>query len=215
MTWLRFAVLCAAEQTESPRLLQILEYLRRKMTMKEIQMLKDGNRKYLQAKREIGDISQAIREDTCRNGQHPYALIVTCSDARVVPEAIFQAGIGDLFIIRVAGNVIDNHQLGSIEYAALHLGVNLIVVMGHTHCGAVDAAINHAPEGYIRFITEEIRAAIGDETDPYKASCLNVRRSIELIESSIVIQLDEEEEGLRVIGAMYDIETGEVTFMDE
>ena len=172
--------------------------------MKEIQMLKDGNRKYLQAKREIGDISQAIREDTCRNGQHPYALIVTCS-----------AGIGDLFIIRVAGNVIDNHQLGSIEYAALHLGVNLIVVMGHTHCGAVDAAINHAPEGYIRFITEEIRAAIGDETDPYKASCLNVRRSIELIESSIVIQLDEEEEGLRVIGAMYDIETGEVTFMDE
>jgi carbonic anhydrase len=87
--------------------------------------------------------------------------------------------------------------------------------MGHTHCGAVDAAINHAPEGYIRFITEEIRAAIGDETDPYKASCLNVRRSIELIESSIVIQLDEEEEGLRVIGAMYDIETGEVTFMDE
>ena len=176
--------------------------------MKEIQMLKDGNRKYLQAKREIGDISQAIREDTCRNGQHPYALIITCSDARVIPEAIFQAGIGDLFIIRVAGNV-------SIEYAALHLGVNLIVVMGHTHCGAVDAAINHAPEGYIRFITEEIRAAIGDETDPYKASCLNVRRSIDLIESSIVIQLDEEEEGLRVIGAMYDIETGEVSFMDE
>ena len=183
--------------------------------MKEIQMLKDGNKRYLQAKREIGDISEAVREDACRNGQHPYALIVTCSDARVIPEAIFQAGIGDLFIIRVAGNVIDNHQLGSIEYAALHLGVNLIVVMGHTHCGAVDAAINHSPEGYIRFITDEIRAAIGDETDPYKASCLNVRRSIELIESSIVIQLDEEEEDLRVIGAMYDIETGEVTFMDE
>ena len=139
-------MLYAAVQTESPRLLQILEYLRSKMTMKEIQMLKDGNRKYLQAKREIGDISEAVREDTCRNGQHPYALIVTCSDARVIPEAIFQAGIGDLFIIRVAGNVIDNHQLGSIEYAALHLGVNLIVVMGHAHCGAVDAAINDAPE---------------------------------------------------------------------
>ena len=70
--------------------------------MKEIQMLKDGNKKYLQAKREIGDISEAVREDTCRNGQHPYALIVTCSDARVIPEAIFHAGIGDLFIIRVA-----------------------------------------------------------------------------------------------------------------
>jgi len=183
--------------------------------MKEIQMLKEGNKKYLQTKREIGDISQMLREDTCLNGQHPYALIITCSDARVIPEAIFQAGIGDLFVIRVAGNVIDNHQLGSIEYAALHLGVNLIVVMGHTCCGAVDAAINHSPEGYIRFITDEIRAAIGDETDPYKASCLNVRRSIDLIESSNIIQLDEEEEGLRVIGAMYDIKTGEVIFMDE
>lgn len=183
--------------------------------MNEIERLKEGNRKYLQAKREIGDISQAIREDTCENGQHPYALIITCSDARVVPEAIFQAGIGDLFVIRVAGNVIDNHQLGSVEYAALHLGVNLIVVLGHTCCGAVDAAINHAPEGYIRFITDEIRRAIGDVTDPYEASCLNVKHSIEMIESSIVIQLDEEEEGLQIVGAMYDIKTGEVTFMEK
>ena len=70
------------------------------------------------------------REYTCKNGQHPYAVIVTCSDSRVIPESIFSAGIGDLFVIRVAGNVIDDHQLGSIEYATEHLGIRLVVVLG-------------------------------------------------------------------------------------
>ena len=69
-------------------------------------------------------------------GQKPYAIVISCSDSRVIPEAIFSAGIGDLFVIRVVGNVLDNHQLGSIEYAAEHLGVKLIVMLGHTGCGA-------------------------------------------------------------------------------
>ena len=112
-------------------------------------------------------------------------------------------------MIRLAGNVIDNHQLGSIEYAADHLGTKLIMVLGHTHCGAVDAAIHHDPEGYIKFITDEITKAIGEEKDPYKAACLNVQRSIDLIESSLIIQKDEEK-GLAVVGAMYDIESGKV-----
>ena len=178
-----------------------------------VEKLKEGNRRFMDAQREIGDISPAIRKDTCLNGQNPFALIITCSDSRVIPEAIFQVGIGDLFVIRIAGNVIDNHQLGSIEYAADHLGVKLIVVLGHTHCGAVDAAIAHNPAGYIRFITDEIKAAIGDTSDPYEASCLNVRHSIEAIESSQIIRHDEEE-GLRVLGAVYDIETGEVHFLE-
>ena len=130
----------------------------------------------------------------------------------MIPEAIFHCGIGDLFVIRVAGNVIDNHQLGSIEYAADHLGTKLIMVLGHTHCGAVDAAIHHDPAGYIKFITDEIQSAIGDVKDSYKACCLNVKRSIDLIESSLVIRKDEEE-GLAVIGAMYDIETGKVEIL--
>lgn len=178
-----------------------------------LQKLISGNERFLEAKCEIGDISPAIRRETAENGQHPYAVIITCSDSRVVPEAIFSCGIGDLFVIQVAGNVIDNHQLGSVEYAADHLGVKLVVVLGHTHCGAVDAAINHDPAGYVRFLTDEIREAIGDEKDPYKASCLNVRRSIYRIESSLTIQKDEEE-GLAVIGAMYDIETGKVDIID-
>ena len=123
------------------------------------------------------------------------------------------AGLGELFVIRVAGNVIDDHQLGSIEYAAGHLGSPVVVVLGHTHCGAVDAAINSDPEGYIKFITDEIKLAIGDETDDYKACCLNVKRSVALIEHSLDIQQIEEQEGLRVVGAMYHIEDGSVEFL--
>ena len=174
-----------------------------------LQMLREGNQQYLRTENACGDVSAQKREDTLENGQHPYAVIVTCSDSRVIPEYIFSAGIGDLFIIRVAGNVIDDHQLGSIEYAAEHLGIRLVVVLGHDHCGAVDAAINHDPDGYIKFITDEIRLAIGSETDDYKACCMNVRRSVALIESSLEIQ-HEEEHGLKVIGALYRLESGTV-----
>ena len=143
-----------------------------------IYRLAAGNLKYLNAESGNGDISRRVRLATWAKGQSPYAIIVTCSDSRVIPENIFSAGIGELFVIRLAGNVIDDHQLGSIEYAAGHLGCRLVVVLGHTHCGAVDAAINSEPAGYIRCITDEIKKAIGDETDPYKASCLNVRHSV-------------------------------------
>ena len=174
-----------------------------------LQKLKDGNSEYLSAKTSSVDISLKKREYTCKNGQQPYAVIVTCSDSRVIPENIFSAGIGDLFVIRVAGNVIDDHQLGSIEYATEHLGIRLVVVLGHDHCGAVDAAINHDPEVYIKFITDEIKLAIGDEQDDYKACCLNVRHSVDLIEQSFDIQY-EEKNGLRVIGALYRLADGTV-----
>ncbi|MCH5324900.1 MAG: carbonic anhydrase [Eubacterium sp.] len=177
-----------------------------------LKKLKDGNARYLSASKSEGDISLPLREKTCANGQQPYAIIISCSDSRVIPESIFSAGIGELFVIRLAGNVIDNHQLGSIEYAAEHLGSRLILVMGHNHCGAVDAAINHDPEGYIKFITDEIGKAIGDETDDYKACCLNVRHSMKMIEESLEIQ-QEEEHGLRVCGALYHLEDGRVEFL--
>ena len=173
--------------------------------------LKEGNQKYLTPKTNMGDISLEKRKMTCENGQQPYAAIVTCSDSRVIPESIFGAGIGELFVIRVAGNVMDDHQLGSIQYAVEHLGIRLVVVLGHDHCGAVDAAINHDPEGYIKFITDEIRLAIGDEQDDYKACCLNVKRSAAVIESSFEIHR-EEEHGLRVIGALYRLADGRVEF---
>ncbi len=115
-----------------------------------IYRLAAGNLKYLNAESGNGDISRRVRLSTWAKGQSPYAIIVTCSDSRVIPESIFSAGIGELFVIRLAGNIIDDHQLGSIEYAAGHLGCRLVVVLGHTHCGAVDAAIHHEPSGYIQ-----------------------------------------------------------------
>ena len=95
-----------------------------------IYKLAAGNLKYLNAENGSGDISRRIRMSTWTKGQSPYAIIVTCSDSRVIPENIFSAGIGELFVIRLAGNIIDDHQLGSIEYAAGHLGCRLVVVAG-------------------------------------------------------------------------------------
>ena len=95
-----------------------------------IEKLKSGNMRYLLMNSNSGNVSAALRKFTYEYGQHPHAIIVTCSDSRVIPETIFSAGLGELFVIRVAGNVIDDHQLGSIEYAAGHLGSPVVVVLG-------------------------------------------------------------------------------------
>lgn len=87
-----------------------------------IERLKVGNEQFLHSRNEIGDISEAIRMDNAKNGQHPFAIIISCSDSRVIPEAIFSCGVGELFVIRTAGNVMDDSALGSIEYAVEHLG---------------------------------------------------------------------------------------------
>lgn len=176
------------------------------------QRLIEGNNIYMNALTNPGDISPARRKDTYENGQVPYAIILACSDSREIPEAIFSAGIGDLFVIRVAGNVVDDHQLGSIEYAADHLGCRLVVVLGHDRCGAVDAAMNHDPDNHIKFITHEISLAIGDERNEFKACCLNVERSVKIIDENVDIQ-HLEEEGLQVVGAIYHLEDGRVEFL--
>ena len=180
-----------------------------------ISRLKEGNKRYLTEQTGSGDISPAIRLRTFQNGQQPYAIVITCSDSRVIPESIFCAGIGELFTIRLAGNVIDDHQLGSIEYAVEHLGTNLVVVLGHTGCGAVDAAIHHDPSGFIKYITDEIRLAIGEETDPYRASCLNVEHSVKQISHALDIDHLRHGKDPAVIGAMYHIDDGHVEFFHD
>ncbi len=175
-----------------------------------LQKLKEGNQRYLTAMTNPGDVSPKIRQKTCDEGQSPYAIIVTCSDSRVIPESIFSAGIGELFVIRVAGNVMDKHQLGSIEYAAGHLGSKLVVVLGHEHCGAVGAAMQGEPDGFVKYITDEIRKAIGDEKDEYRACCLNVENGVSVIKESLGISEDDD---LKVCGAFYHIGSGEVEFL--
>lgn len=182
---------------------------------KALKLLKLGNAEFVENDAAKGNMSAAQRKQTSDHGQEPYAIVVACSDSRVIPEAIFNADLGELFVIRVAGNVIDDHQLGSIEYAAEHLGVNLVLVLGHTHCGAVAAAIEGDTDGYIKYIVDEIQGAIGQENDPYEACHLNVRHSMKMVEESLKIQKVEHEYGLKVRGAIYDIETGKVDFLED
>ena len=168
--------------------------------------LMEGNRRYI----EWSDPARRI--DTAENGQHPYAIVICCSDSRVIPEQIFQADLGDLFVIRVAGNVLGDHQLGSIEYAAAHLHCPRIVVLGHTGCGAVHAALTGGGEGYIRALTDEILKAVGTERDEAKACCLNVRHAVARLRETFA---DHPEVHDPVVeGAIYDIRTGRVRWLD-
>ncbi len=167
--------------------------------------LKEGNKRY------IGSSDQEKRIDLAENGQHPYAIVICCSDSRVVPEEIFDTDIGDLFVIRVAGNVLDNHQMGSIEYAADHLHCENIIVLGHTGCGAVHAALAGGGSGFIRYITDDIQEAIGKERDPYKACCLNVSHAVEKLEKDF--KDHPEIQSVVVQGAVYDIRSGEVRWL--
>ncbi len=173
--------------------------------MELIDKLNSGNRQYLLTS------DKALLEETAKNGQHPYAIVICCSDSRVIPEQIFSATVGDLFVIRVAGNVLDNHQLGSIEYAAAHLGCKLIVMLGHTHCGAVDAALSGHTDGFISYITDDIQEAVGGERDPLKAARLNVLHGVKRIRDEFAGH--PEIEGIIVRGALYDIESGMVEWL--
>ena len=178
-----------------------------------IEKLKKGNAAYLTAASNPGDVSAAVRKDTTVNGQHPYAVVVCCSDSRVVPEAIFSAGIGELFVIRAAGNIINNTQLGSIQYAAGHLGCKVILVLGHTNCGAVDASLHGGGHGFVKFLTDEIIENIAGETDPYKASCINAQKGVEKIKTALADDHEALTPTTDVLAAIYDIESGEVKFL--
>ncbi len=174
-----------------------------------------GNKEYLIAKEGKGDISEEIRILTHEYGQKPYAIVIACSDSRVIPEKIFMVGIGEIFTIRVAGNVIGDFELGSIEYAAGHLGVKLIMVMGHSRCGAVDAAIHNAGHDSIIHITDEIRRAIGTETDPVCCEKMNIRHSMEQIKKSPLLQTSIKDGSLKIVGAYYHTRSGKVEILPE
>ena len=167
--------------------------------------LEAGNKKYIEI------VDKRRLKATSDNGQQPFAIVICCSDSRVIPEQIFEAEIGDIFVIRVAGNVLDRHQLGSIEYAAGHLDCNHIIVLGHTGCGAVTAALSGGGDGFIQYITDDILEAVGSEHDPYKACCMNVEHSVERLRK----EFDEHPEigGVVIEGAIYDIRSGEVKWL--
>ena len=173
--------------------------------MKETERLIAGNQRYV-AGNALGDFSEKRRVKNA-DKQSPYAVIVACSDSRVVPEAVFGAGLGELFVVRTAGNVIGQSEAASVLYATDHLGAELVVVLGHTGCGAVAAALAGA-HGLVQKITDEIRLAIGKETDPTEAAIKNVRMGVVRLKRVLP-------EHVKIMGAMYDIRTGEVTFLSD
>jgi carbonic anhydrase len=165
----------------------------------------------------------AKRRAELTKSQHPFAIIVSCSDSRVPPELVFDQGLGDLFVLRVAGNVIDDHSLGSIEYAVDHLAVKLIVVLGHQRCGAVKAAKEtiaakgKAP-GHIESLVTAIKPAVeatvnGDLEATIKA---NVKYIVDALRSSTpILKAKVDSAELQVIGGYYSLDTGAVAFLDE
>ena len=187
--------------------------------LEAIEQLKKGNAAYLQAQTNAGDISQARIEQLSRDGQAPYACIVTCADSRVVPEHIFMAGLGELFCIRVAGNVIGDMEAASCVYAAEHLGVNLIVVLGHTQCGAVASALealasDDAPHGALAPLLDGVCAGIGDERDPRSASVANAQAGVAALLRDAELAHLAETRGVKVVPALYETENGSVQFLD-
>jgi len=159
----------------------------------------------------------AGRRRAVATSQHPFATILSCSDSRVPPEIVFDQGLGDLFVVRVAGNIAEPAGLGSIEYAAEHLGVGLVVVLGHSRCGAVDAAVKggEAP-GHIPTLIEAIMPAVektrdqpGDKLDnAVRANALLVAEQLRT--SDPVLSHLVQDGKLRVVAARYDLDSGKV-----
>ena len=187
-----------------------------------ISKLKEGNGRYAGGNLQHPGQTTERRAELA-NSQYPFATIVSCSDSRVPPEIVFDQGLGDLFVVRVAGNVIDDHALGSIEYAVDHLGVRLIVVLGHQSCGAVKAAKEtiaaktKAP-GHIQSLVTAIQPAVeatakGDLEATIKANVKDVAQALR--SSTPVLKPKVDSGDVRVVGAYYNLDTGAITFLDE
>jgi carbonic anhydrase len=187
-----------------------------------ISKLKEGNSRYTNGNLQHPGQTTERRVELAKS-QHPFALILSCSDSRVPPEIVFDQGLGDLFIVRVAGNVINDEGLGSIEYAVDHLGTRLIVVLGHQSCGAVKAAKEtiaakgKAPghiESLVTAIKPAVEATAKDDLDTTIKA--NVKHVVQALRSSTPILKAKGDSGeVQVIGGYYSLDNGAVTFLDQ
>lgn len=195
--------------------------------------LKEGNRRFVSNVRTLQAPATQAEREALLAGQVPCAVILSCSDSRVPAELVFNQGLGDLFVIRVAGNIVAPSLIGSVEYAAALFGTRLVVVMGHSRCGAIQATFNmlrhgsRMPSDNIRDIVERCRAPVetvlrvaGPEASEafllaesvranVRNSCDHLRHGSRLLEKLV------REEGLRIVGAEYSLDTGVVEFFDE
>jgi carbonic anhydrase len=196
-----------------------------------LELLREGNRRFVGNQSRAGATSHQERRLTLVSGQEPFAIVLGCSDSRVPAELVFDQGFGDLFVIRVAGNIVAPSQVGSVEFAAAKFGTRLVVVVGHSQCGAVTATVEELLGGSttesrnLRSIVDRVRPAVeillsgrpaGDLEGLVKEAVrANVRASVNhLRHGSELLERLIQEEGLRVVGAEYSLDTGIVTFFD-
>ena len=196
-----------------------------------LERLREGNRRFVAERRSgVTDTRTRLRE--VADGQAPFAVILGCSDSRVPAEIVFDQGLGDLFVIRVVGNIVAPSQIGSVEFAATQLGTRLVVVLGHSKCGAIQDALwqlqGSAEERSrnLRSITDFVRPSVesvlqaNPDADPdalvAKAVRANVRKSAQqLRQGSAILEELERDSGLVIVGAEYSLDTGCVDFLDD
>ena len=190
-----------------------------------LQNLREGNKRFQENVRLSRNLVQQVRETA--SGQYPYATVLSCIDSRVSSELIFDQGMGDLFSIRIAGNFVNEDILGSMEFACKLAGTKLVVVLGHTACGAVKGACDHARLGNLTALIKKIEPAVEAVTEPQDQSVRN-SGNIEFVnnvaEKNVLMTIDnirsqspvlaemEANNEIKIIGGMYDISNGEVTF---
>ena len=190
-----------------------------------LQILKEGNQRFISNLKANRNLLQQVNETS--NGQFPFATILSCIDSRTSAELIFDQGLGDIFSIRIAGNILNEDILGSMEFATKVVGTKVLVVLGHTKCGAIVGACNHVEMGNLTTLLNKIQPAIFNEKTVLehrtgsnvdfvnKVTELNVHLTIERVrrESPIIAELEQQGQ-IKIVGGLYDVETGEVVFYE-
>ena len=193
---------------------------------KALEILKDGNKRFVSNLKINRNLLQQANETS--DGQHPFAFILSCIDSRTSAELIFDQGLGDVFSVRIAGNIINEDILGSMEFGCKVAGSKIIVVLGHTKCGAVKGACDHVEMGNLTALLTKIRPAVDDEVTVKenrnsgnavfveKVSAINVKRTVKAImERSPILKEMIESGQIGIVGGTHDISTGEVEFYDD
>ena len=194
---------------------------------KSLQYLKEGNQRFQNNLKANRNLLEQVNDTS--DGQFPFATILSCIDSRVSAELVFDQGLGDIFSVRIAGNFVNEDILGSMEFASKLAGTKLIVVLGHSSCGAVKGACDDAKLGNLTAMLSKIKPAVNAVTEPSDASLrnsknpefvdkvshMNVKLTLDRIHAESPILSEMEKNGdIMIIGAMYDINTGEVTFFE-
>ncbi len=205
-----------------------LETQRSITPQKALQILKEGNQRFVNNLKSSRNLLQQVNDT--REGQWPFAVILSCIDSRTSAELIFDQGLGDVFSIRIAGNVVNTDIIGSIEFACKVAGSKLIVVLGHSKCGAVKGACDHVEMGNLTELLAKIQPAVyqetatGDKADRNSANDafvenvagINVKRSVKaIVERSFILEQMIENGEIAIIGGKHDLDTGAVEFYDE